>query len=143
MGRIGHLDRPSHIMQLAAAHLMANGGAIRLMHRLRQLRARKRAIVEPAFSTVDTTFAVPTAGPATDVASALLRRGVRTETLAPYYFAPELVPQALLLGYVHLPDSLLRKALSVLGEVLGRMTCESGGPVDLPAGHDQAVRGVG
>lgn len=131
------------VMQLAAAHLMANGGAVRLTHRLRQLRARKRAVLEPFFSTADTILVVPTDGPAIDVARALLRRGVRAETLAPYYFAPDVVPQALLLGYVHLADDVLCRALSVLTEVLTRMPWESSGTVDLSAGHDQAVRGVG
>ncbi|MEV4317441.1 PLP-dependent aminotransferase family protein [Actinocrispum sp. NPDC049592] len=117
--RISHLNRPSYIMQAAAAQLITTGVATRLTHRIGQLRARKRGIVDSYLTTMDAAGgnALLRMGPgkqASDVAAALLRRGVRTETLAPYHFSSSRVPQALLLGYGHLPDPLLRQALSVI-----------------------------
>jgi GntR family transcriptional regulator/MocR family aminotransferase len=144
LDRIGHLDRPSHIMQLAAAHLLANG--VRLVHRVGQVRARKRAIVESVLSQpVGNTIVLPlpTGVLAADVVTELLGRGVHAETLAAYHFAPEPAPQALLLGYSHLPDSVLRKALSELTKVLTRMAREHGGTTDLAARDGQVVRGAG
>jgi GntR family transcriptional regulator/MocR family aminotransferase len=118
-GRVGHLHRPSYIMQVAAAQLITTGVAARLMHRIGQLRARKRAIVESTLSTADiaggmAVLRLPSGVQAADMAMSLFRRGVRVETLAPYHFAPQRVPQALLLGYGHLPDPLLRQALNTV-----------------------------
>jgi GntR family transcriptional regulator/MocR family aminotransferase len=117
--RLAHLTRPSHVMQAAAAQLITTGVTARLTHRIGQLRARKRAIVESVLSTVDIAggTALLRLAPglhAADAAIALYRRGVRTETLAPYHFAPTRVPQALVLGYGHLPDPVLRRALSTV-----------------------------
>jgi GntR family transcriptional regulator/MocR family aminotransferase len=114
--RLGHLNRPSYIMQVAAAQLITTGVAARLMHRIGQLRARKRGIVESTLSTVDIAggtalLRLPPGLHASDAATSLYRSGVRVETLAPYHFAPTRVPQALLLGYGHLPDPILRQAL--------------------------------
>jgi GntR family transcriptional regulator/MocR family aminotransferase len=127
--RVGELivDRPSHIVQLAAAHLIADGAAVRLMHRVERLRARKRAIVESVLSALPKEFTLdgmeavnlatvrlPEGVRAADLADALAARGVRTETFAPYHFSPQRVPQALLLGYGHQPDPVLQRALTTL-----------------------------
>ncbi|MET0238065.1 MAG: PLP-dependent aminotransferase family protein [Kibdelosporangium sp.] len=127
--QVGELivDRPSHIVQLAAAQLIADGAAVRLMHRVERLRARKRAIVESMLSALPREFTLdgmeavnlatvrlPEGVRAADLADALAARGVRTETFAPYHFSQQQVPQALLLGYGHQPDPLLQRALTTL-----------------------------
>jgi GntR family transcriptional regulator/MocR family aminotransferase len=127
--RIGEsiVDRPSHIVQLAAAHLIADGAAVRLMRRVERLRARKRAIVESVLSALPKEFTLdgmeavnlatvrlPEGVRAAELADALATRGVRTETFAPYHFSPQRVPQALLLGYGHQPDPVLQRALTTV-----------------------------
>ncbi|GAB3882647.1 hypothetical protein GCM10029964_040720 [Kibdelosporangium lantanae] len=127
------VDQPSVITQLAGAHLLADG--VRLTHRLCQLHDRKRSILQAVFPgpfvPVDS---------AAQAARALLGRGVRVETLDAYHGTSE---QALLLGYAHLPDETLRKALSVLKEVLQRVSGERGRPVDPAAGDGQRVGRAG
>lgn len=131
--RIGAVDQPSAITQLAATHLLADG--VRLMRRLCQLRGRKRAILQTVFPGP----LVPVDS-AARVAETLLGRGVRVETLDAYHGTTE---QALLLGYAHLPDETLRKALSVLTEVLPRVPGERGRPVDPATGDGQRVGRAG
>ena len=131
--RIGAVGQPSAITQLAAAHLLTDG--VRLMHRLCQLHSRKRSILRTVFPGP----LVPVDS-AARVAKALLGRGVRVETLDAYHGTTE---QALLLGYAHLPDDTLRRALSVLTEVLPRMPGERGRPVDPATGDGQRVGRAG
>jgi GntR family transcriptional regulator/MocR family aminotransferase len=140
-GRIGPPDRPSHVLQAAAANLIADG--VQLVHRARQLRARKHAIVESILPGLGGVLRLPMGIAATDVARELIGRGVRTETLTAYHFAPAPVPQALVLGYGHLPDHVLRKALLEVTEVLARVARERGGPVDLATCDGQVVRRAG
>jgi hypothetical protein len=40
------------------------------------------------------------------------------ETLAPYHFSGRPAPEALVIGYGHQPDATLRRAMSILAEVL-------------------------
>lgn len=111
-------EQPPYVTQLALAALLDSGTAIRLMHRLARRFAHQRRIVDAVLSTIDShpmdTAVLPLRDKEPEEAAAdLLDLGVRVATLAPYYFAAE-PPPALVLGYGHLPDAALRRALTVI-----------------------------
>lgn len=113
--------QPSFMTQLAMESMLRDGTVVRLMHRLGRLYARKRRLVERAFAglhgsrTVNSVVVpLPPAADAEEIAARLLERRVRVETLAPFHFSGLRPPPALVVGYGHLPDQVLSRALGTL-----------------------------
>ncbi len=123
-------DQPSFVTQLAMESMLRDGTVVRLTHRLGRLYARKRRLAERALAGLRLSGSgsvncgvvpLPAGTDAAEVAGALLARSVRVETLAPYYFSGLRPPPALVVGYGHLPDPVLGRALSTLVDVVGGM----------------------
>lgn len=117
-------EQPESVGQLAMESMLGDGTVIRLMHRLGRLYARKRALAGPiAAGTLNSAvITLPPNVDAEQVASSLLERSIRVETLAPYHFSGS-YPEGLVVGYGHVPDAVLARALGVIGEVTGRVSC--------------------
>jgi GntR family transcriptional regulator / MocR family aminotransferase len=120
-------EQPPHVTQLAVESLLEDGTVVRLMHRLGRIYAAKRQIVDRALATLGLRDAargtvnslvlrLPRGVDAQPVATELLARGVRVQTLAPYHFSTVPTP-ALVIGYGHVPDVVLSRALGTVVDV--------------------------
>jgi GntR family transcriptional regulator/MocR family aminotransferase len=110
-------DQPAYPGQLALARLLADGTLVRLMHRLGRARQDKRATVAAALAGLPVAVDDPTPGTvllrlpdAAATAESLARRGIRVAV------APD--GSGVLVGFGHLPDPALRRALSALAAAL-------------------------
>jgi GntR family transcriptional regulator/MocR family aminotransferase len=130
-------EQPPYVAQCAVASLLQDGTVVRLVHRLGHLRAGKRRLLDAALAqlsgfelsgcaAVDTgVLHLPEEADADRAADALLARGLRVATLRPYHFSGRPVPPALVLGYGHQPNAVLRRALPVLVEALDQIAVSS------------------
>ncbi|WP_117208524.1 GntR family transcriptional regulator [Allorhizocola rhizosphaerae] len=118
------VDQPGHLLQLVAAHLIADGALARQMQRLTRLHTQKRSIVDSTLRVrgrcpCTALLPVPAGMTAVSAASAAAGRGIGVQTLDRYYyFGRRPVAQALVLGYSHLPDNVLRYGLRRLQHAL-------------------------
>jgi GntR family transcriptional regulator/MocR family aminotransferase len=138
---VDRAGQPSHLAQVAVADLLTDGTVVRVMHRLGQLYAHKRRLVEAALRPLygrirlsgldavnSAVLGLPDRCDAEEVAGALAARGVLTSTLDTYYVAGRRCPPALVIGYGHLADNALCRALAVLVPVLRQWTDDQSGP---------------
>jgi GntR family transcriptional regulator/MocR family aminotransferase len=104
-------DQPPDLTQLVVAQLLTEGTMVRQMHRLTHLYAAKRAIVAEVLaheSAEEGTALVRF--PDAAAPERLRQRGIKLPTLDSYGSAEP----ALVIGFGHLPDKALRKALDHL-----------------------------
>ena len=115
--KIGHIIRerglqPPDLTQLAVARLLTNGTMVRQMHRLTHRYACKRALLpDPHFASAEAGTVLMRLPDAAAVANRLRDNGIRLETLESYGVDE---PPALVLGFGHFRDKLLRKAIEHL-----------------------------
>ncbi|GIH01949.1 GntR family transcriptional regulator [Rhizocola hellebori] len=115
--RIGQLVherglQPPDLTQLAVARLLNDGTMVRQMHRLTHLYASKRALLPAArFAPAEAGTVLMRHPDAEAIANRLHDNGIRVETLGCYGVSE---PPALVLGFGHLRDKLLRKAIEHL-----------------------------
>jgi GntR family transcriptional regulator/MocR family aminotransferase len=123
LGRSAH--QPSHVTQLALAHLLTEGTIVRRMQQLDRAYNRKRALVVEALPGVrladehgarSVVAYLPDSLDADQICVAMGKRGILVRTLAS--FQSSNASNALVLGYGHLCDSDLYHALSVLRQAL-------------------------
>jgi GntR family transcriptional regulator / MocR family aminotransferase len=137
-------EQPSYVAQLAVASLLADGTVGRLAHRLARVCAAKRDLVAAALAgrpgvriAGDTAVVgLPEGSDASAMADALLDDGLRVPTLASYHFSTRATPPALVVGFAHLPDAVLRRALPRLRR---RLTSHDGVAEPLPAERRPAL----
>jgi len=123
-------EQPSFVTQLAMESMLRDGTVTRLTHRLGRLYARKRRLMEQLSGTVNcAVLPLPSNVDAEPIAAELLGRGLRVETLTPYHFSGLKPPPALVIGYGHLPDPLLRHALSAIAGVIADLPAPVATPV--------------
>jgi GntR family transcriptional regulator/MocR family aminotransferase len=104
--------QPPDLTQLAVARLLANGTMVRQIHRLTHRYAAKRALLPgPYFVSAEAGTVLMRLPGAAAVASRLREHGIRLETLESYGVEE---PSALVLGFGHFRDKLLRKAIEHL-----------------------------
>jgi len=129
----GRDGSPSWVDQRALAHLLRTGAVERAMHRAAQARNRHDRYVRHALGrhgTVRTAIAgtvlLHPAGWSPDrVAAGAAARGVRVPRLADYHWHRRDTPDALVIGYGHLAEAPLCRALTVLTRVIGGSTTGS------------------
>ena len=116
-------EQPESVGQLAMESMLGDGTVVRLMHRLGRLYARKRRLVQQTLGGVvaagtlnSAVIPLPPNANAEQVAAELFERSIRVETLAPYHFFGQ-HPQGLVVGYGHVPDAVLERALNTLAIV--------------------------
>jgi GntR family transcriptional regulator/MocR family aminotransferase len=130
-------EQPSYVAQLAVARLLTDGTVLALRHRLGRLYEHRRRLAAEALAhlpgqvrweSVEATGAgllhLPAALGAREagtVGAALRARGVRVPALTRYHWAAPPPEPALVVGYGHLPDPLLRQGLGTLADTLARL----------------------
>lgn len=123
-------EQPSFVTQLAMESMLRDGTVMRLSHRLGRLYARKRCLVPGGSGTLNcAVLPLPPGTDAEDVAAALLRRSIRVETLASYHFSGLRPSPAIVIGYGHLPDPVLARALETIAAVVGEVPTPVAAPV--------------
>lgn len=121
---------PSFVCQLAAAHLFTSGSVARRVDRLSAVYGAKRALVRQALEAyADTrllgietgstvTLLLPDEVAADDVVTTLASRNVRVAGLGRYYHPQSVPKNGLVIGYGHLDEITLHRALRVITQTL-------------------------
>jgi GntR family transcriptional regulator/MocR family aminotransferase len=118
-----HAEQPPYVTQLAVATLLQEHVLVRLKHRLARQNAHKHQLLQAILGPtklaggIDVRY-LPEGKDASAIAALLRTRGITVDTLAPYHFSGAPVPQALVIGYAHLPDQVLRYALPIVADAL-------------------------
>jgi GntR family transcriptional regulator/MocR family aminotransferase len=123
-------ERPSHMYQQVAADLLRAGCATRRIDRLSSLYAQRRTLLHQSLGAYpdtsllgsDTgsaaTLLLPPSLPATRLTHTLRDRGVIVTNLADYYHHHSHPKNGIVLGYGHLDEMTLRRALRTLTTTL-------------------------
>jgi GntR family transcriptional regulator/MocR family aminotransferase len=127
-------ETPAYVVQLAAAQLLRDGTMQAHSRRLTRLYAYKRQFVQSTLAPLAgriqlgapeaagvTPLYLPPGADADAVVAILAAKGVRVQTLAPYYWDRTVAPTALVIAYGHATGATLRRGLSALTEVIGTL----------------------
>ncbi|MEO3855166.1 PLP-dependent aminotransferase family protein [Acrocarpospora sp. B8E8] len=123
-------EPPSHMCQQVAADLLRAGCPTRRVDRLSSLYAQRRTLLHQSLGAYPdasllgsnsgsaATLLLPPALPATRLTHTLRDRGVIVTTLADYYHPHSHPKNGIVLGYGHLDEMTLRRALRTLTTTL-------------------------